>query len=61
MSVSGICEICEDAPAVDRCERCGAVVCREHVATELGYCTRCASEVRGGDADPERGEDTFRF
>jgi hypothetical protein len=69
MSVSGICDICENAPAIDRCERCGAVVCRDHRDAELGYCTACAAEVRAGDpssgdsGDPPPGEggDTFQF
>lgn len=63
MSVSGLCEICQDAQAVDRCERCGTVVCREHFAEGLGYCTSCAAEVRGGEGtdDAEPSEDTFRF
>jgi len=61
MSVSGLCEICEQAQAVDRCERCGAVVCREHLAEGLGFCTRCAAEVQGDDPTPGEGGDTFRF
>lgn len=69
MSVSGICEVCENAPAIERCERCGAVVCRDHLDAELGYCTNCATEVRGGDPSPDEGDnpspgedgDTFQF
>jgi len=61
MSVAGICEICEDAQAVDRCERCGAVVCREHLAEGLGYCTSCAAEVQGQSEEPTEGGDTFQF
>ncbi|GAB3680290.1 hypothetical protein GCM10028857_02810 [Salinarchaeum chitinilyticum] len=63
MSVSGLCEVCQDAQAVDRCDRCGAVVCREHFAEGLSYCTSCAAEVRGGEGsgDAERSGDTFQF
>lgn len=62
MSVAGLCEICEDAQATDRCGRCGAVVCREHFAEGLGYCISCAAEVQGKEqGEPTEGGDTFQF
>lgn len=48
MSVASLCDVCQSAQAVEHCERCGANVCREHVATDLGVCTDCAREVSGG-------------
>ncbi|MFP4589868.1 MAG: hypothetical protein ACLFMX_06800 [Halobacteriales archaeon] len=48
MSVTGLCEICEAAPARHRCERCGAVVCDDHHDAQLGLCTVCARQARGG-------------
>jgi len=61
MSVTGLCELCEQAPAVDRCDRCGALVCREHFDEERGRCTRCVAEVHGGDPTPRDGGDRFQF
>jgi len=51
MSVTGLCQICEAAEARFACERCGAVVCADHYDADLGYCQRCATEVRGGTRD----------
>ncbi|MFC7046593.1 hypothetical protein ACFQH6_15330 [Halobacteriaceae archaeon GCM10025711] len=55
MSVSGLCQICENAPARHSCERCGAVVCDAHFDTAAGYCLDCATEVRRarGETDAE--------
>ncbi|WP_248516416.1 hypothetical protein [Salinarchaeum laminariae] len=63
MSVSGLCEVCQSAQAVHRCDRCGTVVCREHFAEALGYCTSCAAEGRGGEGseDVDPSGDTFQF
>ncbi|QLC32936.1 hypothetical protein EFA46_001485 [Halarchaeum sp. CBA1220] len=46
MSVTGLCQLCESAEARSACDRCGAVVCREHYDAELGVCTECAAEQR---------------
>lgn len=46
MSVQGLCQICEAAPATERCDRCGALVCTEHYDREHGLCTDCAAETR---------------
>jgi len=61
MSVSGICEVCQE-PASERCERCGSIVCTEHYDAEVGYCVACARTLERGEGseDPEAG-DTFTF
>lgn len=51
MSVSGLCSVCEAAPARHACERCGALVCDDHYVASLALCTECARAVRGQD-DP---------
>jgi hypothetical protein len=68
MSVSGLCEVCQQ-PAVDHtCDRCGNLVCDRHFDSELGVCSECVAEAGGRDpADPTRsddtpdGVDTYRF
>lgn len=46
MSVSGLCQVCETEPAVERCKHCGALVCSEHYDREYGACLDCASSFR---------------
>ena len=43
MSLSGPCSICEQAPAVESCAACGAVVCERHYVRARGQCTACAA------------------
>jgi hypothetical protein len=47
MSVQGLCQLCESAPANHQCRRCGALVCRAHYDRETGLCTECAADVPG--------------
>lgn len=61
MSVSGLCELCQDATAVDRCERCGAVVCAEHYAADIGYCLDCARQAGPGEPGDYDEGDTFQM
>jgi hypothetical protein len=73
MSVSGLCQRCEDAPAIERCGRCGTLVCERHADDDTDLCVSCATEARrrggertGGDRDPvdEGNEDvhgTYEF
>lgn len=65
VSITGLCEVCESAEAVDSCERCGALVCRAHLDEELGYCADCARRMRrdreGEGKGEGEGEETFRF
>lgn len=57
MSVKGICQVCESHPAEQRCDRCGAVVCRIHFDGEMNLCAECADRAK---PDGRRG-DTFRL
>jgi hypothetical protein len=45
MSVQGLCQICEAAPAEYQCKRCGTLVCATHYDESTRLCTDCASEV----------------
>lgn len=54
MSVEGLCQICESAPAKHRCRRCGALVCSSHYDETTGLCTDCAAAV----SDPRSGSDS---
>lgn len=51
MSVSGLCSVCEDAPADNQCTRCGSLVCREHFEEDSGCCIDCARGVGRGLRD----------
>ncbi|WP_152422899.1 hypothetical protein [Halorubrum kocurii] len=42
MSVTGLCQICEAAPARHGCPRCGRAVCDDHWSEAVGACTACA-------------------
>ena len=63
MSVSGLCQICEEREAEYTCDNCGRVVCGEHYDEDSGLCTECAREAHGrrdvsNDAvDSARGAD----
>lgn len=63
MSVSGLCELCQQREIVDGCERCGRLVCERHHDEASGLCVPCLREVRGYSDDQERpdGVDTYRF
>jgi hypothetical protein len=47
MSLQGLCQICESAPANYQCRRCGTLVCPAHYDDATGLCTECAAENRG--------------
>lgn len=51
MSVQGLCQICEAAPAKHQCARCGALVCSNHFDADAGLCTECAAELGGQPPD----------
>ena len=45
VSTTTLCQVCGAAPATHACERCGAAVCDDHYAADLGLCTVCAADV----------------
>ncbi|MDZ7701458.1 MAG: hypothetical protein U5J98_04975 [Halobacteriales archaeon] len=47
MSVSGLCQLCQSAPAKFRCGSCGALVCDDHYVPGVGRCTDCAGPDGG--------------
>lgn len=62
MSVTGLCDICENRTADRSCPQCGAVVCEKHFDEEFGACMRCAP-ARGPsqEHEPSEGEDFDTF
>ncbi|PSQ15735.1 hypothetical protein BRD00_13275 [Halobacteriales archaeon QS_8_69_26] len=53
MSVDGLCQVCQSARAETSCDRCGNLVCEDHVDRDLGICTECAVEL--GEGTGSRG------
>lgn len=67
MSITGLCEICENATSEYACDLCGRQVCEKHFAKSDGICTACAG-TGGGDPDRQPdsddlpdGVDTYEF
>lgn len=56
MSTTGVCQICENAPAEHRCEQCGTLVCAAHFNRTQGLCVRCAG---AGEPGPGVGPETM--
>jgi hypothetical protein len=50
MSITGLCQICQSREAEARCDRCGTIVCGQHLEESLGICADCAAE-----SDPSGG------
>jgi RecJ-like exonuclease len=44
MSVTDECEICEQRPGVQICDRCGTVACAIDSDTERSLCWECAHQ-----------------
>ncbi|WP_135304306.1 hypothetical protein [Haloarcula amylovorans] len=70
MSVSGLCNICENADVEHGCDRCGKLVCDRHWDETTGLCTECSAETGGGRGKSEEptnpddmpdGVDTYEF
>jgi len=63
MSVTGLCDVCEDRTAAHSCPQCGAVVCEKHFDEEFEVCLRCApaGETRPDSPSPEDDFDTFQL
>jgi len=70
MSVSGLCEICQQPEVEHTCDRCGKLVCDRHFDEKSGVCSECAAELgrpdtpgerERGDDDLPDGVDTYRY
>ncbi|WP_132059433.1 hypothetical protein [Halorussus amylolyticus] len=51
MSVTGLCQICEQKEAKHSCPNCGTLACDEHWDEGLDLCAQCASTVERGGTD----------
>ena len=54
MSVGGLCQLCEAAPAESQCGQCGSLVCERHFERSSGHCVQCASDTGRGMGTGER-------
>ena len=68
MSVSGLCEVCQQPDVDHTCDRCGQLVCDRHYDEEAGVCVECAAELgrsggagKGSDEDLPDGVDTYEL
>ena len=66
MSVAGLCEICGTGSVEDGCDRCGRLVCADHLDDPTDLCTSCLAEFGdspdGGSRGPSPdGVDEYRF
>jgi hypothetical protein len=67
MSVEGLCEICGEDTVIDRCDRCGSLVCERHAEPARGLCVECIAELEGkpqGSQEPGQSPDdvdTYQF
>lgn len=57
MSVAGLCEICQTGTVEHTCDRCGNLVCDQHLDRTTGRCTECVADTSGR---PGQGEGTSR-
>lgn len=68
MSVSGLCEVCQQPDVDHTCDRCGNLVCDRHFDADRGVCSECVVGVGPGDPtdptgtdDMPDGVDTYQF
>ncbi|MFB6150983.1 MAG: hypothetical protein ABEJ40_04175 [Haloarculaceae archaeon] len=66
MSVTGLCEVCQQPDVDHTCDRCGKLVCDRHFDETAGVCVECAAELGRSDSTPEGddlpdGVDTYEF
>jgi hypothetical protein len=59
MSITGLCDICEDRTAEHSCPQCGTVVCERHYDEEFGACMRCAPTGSPSSDHEHRESDDF--
>ncbi|MFC4447686.1 hypothetical protein [Halorussus aquaticus] len=59
MSVTGLCQICEQNDAEHSCPNCGTLACEKHWSEATGLCAQCAAAVErsGGDESAVRPDD----
>ncbi|NEU55844.1 hypothetical protein [Halorussus sp. MSC15.2] len=59
MSVTGLCQICEQNDAEHSCPNCGTLACEKHWDEATGLCAQCAAAVErgGGDESAVRPDD----
>ena len=57
MSVTGLCQICEQNEADHSCPNCGTLACEDHWNEVTGLCAQCASTVERGDERTVRPDD----
>ncbi|PSP32596.1 hypothetical protein BRC64_06285 [Halobacteriales archaeon QH_10_67_22] len=66
MSVSGLCEVCQQPDVDHSCDRCGRLVCDDHFDEHAGFCVECTAELgggrpgQGGAEERPDGVDTYR-
>jgi len=58
MSITGLCQLCENAEASNQCQRCASLVCDRHYNTEVTVCVECASQSQSGRESPDSGSGT---
>ena len=67
MSVSTLCEICQNREADHSCTHCGQIVCDRHYEEQTNRCVECEAELggTGGGHSQEKnlpdGVDTYEF
>jgi hypothetical protein len=57
MSVTGLCEVCQQPDVDHTCDRCGRLVCDRHFDDGVGLCVECAAEVQPGHVEEEGEQD----
>lgn len=51
MSVTGLCQICEQNEAEHSCPNCGTLACEDHWDEETTLCAQCAATVQRSERD----------
>lgn len=51
MSVTGLCQICEQRDAEHSCPNCGTLACEQHWDETTDLCAQCAATIQGGQTD----------
>lgn len=51
MSVTGLCQVCEQREAKHSCPNCGTLACDQHWDEGTDLCAQCATTIQGGQTD----------